>query len=67
LIVLVIKKEKEKNVQNDRGPNDLEWIIERLKKENYKLEMEVEMLKKDIDFLREELQARKIEDAKSNN
>ena len=66
-MLLVIKKEKEKNVQNDRGPNDLEWIIERLKKENYKLEMEVEMLKKDIDFLREELQARKIEDAKSNN
>jgi outer membrane murein-binding lipoprotein Lpp len=54
-------------VQNDRGPNDLEWIIEKLKKQNYKLEMEVEMLKKDIDFLREELQARKIENAKSNN
>jgi hypothetical protein len=67
LIALVIKKEKVKNVQNDRGPNDLEWIIEKLKKENYRLEMEVEMLKKDIDFLREELQARKIEDAKSNN
>ena len=66
-MLLVIKKEKVKNVQNDRGPNDLEWIIERLKKENYKLEMEVEMLKKDIDFLREELQARKIEDAKSSN
>jgi hypothetical protein len=66
-MLLVIKKEKEKNVQNDRGPNDLEWIIEKLKKENYRLEMEVEMLKKDIDFLREELQARKIEDAKSNN
>jgi outer membrane murein-binding lipoprotein Lpp len=54
-------------VQNDRGPNDLEWIIEKLKKQNYKLEMEVEMLKKDIDFLREELQAKKIENAKSNN
>jgi len=54
-------------VQNDRGPNDLEWIIERLKKENYRLEMEVEILKKDIEFLREELQARKIEDAKSSN
>ena len=54
-------------MQNDRGPNDLEWIIEKLKKQNYKLEMEVEMLKKDIDFLREELQARKIEDAKSSN
>jgi archaellum component FlaC len=54
-------------VQNDKGPNDLEWIIEKLKKENYRLEMEVEMLKKDIAFLYEELQARKIEDAKSNN
>jgi predicted HTH domain antitoxin len=67
LIVLVIKKERLRNVQNDRGPNDLEWIIEKLKKKNYRLEMEVEMLKKDIDFLREELQARKIEDAKSSN
>ena len=66
-MLLVIKKEKVKNVQNDRGPNDLEWIIEKLKKENYRLEMEVEILKKDIDFLREELQARKIEDAKSSN
>jgi archaellum component FlaC len=44
-------------VLKDRGPNDLEWIIERLKKENYKLKMEVEMLKKDIAFLREEIQA----------
>jgi archaellum component FlaC len=52
---------------NDKGPNDLEWIIEKLKKENYKLEMEVEMLKKDIAFLYEELQARKIEDAKGSN
>jgi predicted HTH domain antitoxin len=66
-MLLVIKKERLRNVQNDRGPNDLEWIIERLKKENYRLEMEVEILKKDIDFLREELQARKIEDAKSSN
>jgi predicted HTH domain antitoxin len=66
-MLLVIKKERLRNVQNDRGPNDLEWIIEKLKKENYRLEMEVEILKKDIDFLREELQARKIEDAKSSN
>jgi predicted RNase H-like nuclease (RuvC/YqgF family) len=66
-MLLVIKKERVKNVQNDKGPNDLEWIIEKLKKENYRLEMEVEMLKKDIAFLYEELQARKIEDAKSNN
>jgi len=66
MMLLVIKKGV-KNVQNDKGPNDLEWIIEKLKKENYRLEMEVEMLKKDIAFLYEELQARKIEDAKSNN
>jgi predicted RNase H-like nuclease (RuvC/YqgF family) len=66
-MLLVIKKERVKNVQNDKGLNDLEWIIEKLKKENYRLEMEVEMLKKDIAFLYEELQARKIEDAKSSN
>jgi len=66
MMLLVIKKGV-KNVQNDKGPNNLEWIIERLKKENYRLEMEVEMLKKDIAFLYEELQARKIEDAKSSN
>jgi len=66
-MLLVIKKERLKNVRNDRGPNDLEWIIEKLKKENYKLEMEVEMLKKDISFLYEELQARKIENDKNNN
>ena len=52
---------------SDKGPNDLEWIIEKYKKENYRLEMEIEMLKKDIEFLREELQAREIEDAKSQN
>lgn len=62
-----IKQEIFMNKMNDKGPNDLEWIIEKLKKENYRLEMEVEMLKKDIAFLYEELQARKIEDAKSNN
>ena len=45
----------------DRGPNDLEWIIERLKKENYKLEMEVEMLKEDIVFLKEQLKERAFE------
>lgn len=55
------------NNMKDKGPNDLERIIDRYKKENYKLEMEVEMLKKDIEFLKEELQARKIEDAKSQN
>ena len=67
MMCLVTKKERLKNVQNDRGPNDLEWIIERLKKENYKLEMEVEMLKKDIAFLQEELQAIRMEYGKSNN
>jgi len=66
-MMLLVIKERVKNVPNDKGPNDLEWIIEKLKKENYRLEMEVEMLKKDIAFLYEELQARKIEDAKNNN
>jgi len=66
MMLLVIKKGV-KNVPNDKGPNDLEWIIEKLKKENYKLEMEVEMLKKDIAFLYEELQAVKMEYGKSNN
>lgn len=51
----------------DKGPNDLEWIIEKYKKENYRLEMEIEMLKKDIDFLREEIQAKKIESNKGDN
>jgi hypothetical protein len=51
----------------DKGPNDLEWIIDRYKKENYKLEMEIEMLKKDIEFLKEEIQVRKIENAKNKN
>ena len=55
------------NNMKDKKPNDLEWIIDRYKKENYKLEMEVEILKKDIEFLKEELQARKIENAKSVN
>lgn len=45
----------------DKGPNDLELIIEKLKKENYKLKLEIEMLKKDMDFLREEYQARSLE------
>jgi exonuclease VII small subunit len=45
----------------DKGPNDLEAIIEKLERENYKLEMEIEMLKKDMAFLREEYQARVLE------
>ena len=49
------------NMRNNRGPNDLEWIIERLRKENYKLEMEVEMLKEDIAFLKEQLKERAFE------
>jgi len=60
-MMFLVIKERRKNVPNDKGPNDLEWIIEKLKKENYRLEMEVEMLKKDIEFLREELQARSLE------
>ena len=67
MMCLATKEERLKNVQNDRGPNDLEWIIEKLKKENYRLEMELEMLKKDMAFLQEELQAAKIEYGKSNN
>jgi len=66
-MMLLVIKERGKNVPNDKGPNDLEWIIEKLKKENYRLEMEVEMLKKDIAFLYEEIQARKIENAKNVN
>jgi len=60
-MMFLVIKERGKNVPNDKGPNDLEWIIEKLKKENYRLEMEVEMLKKDIEFLREELQAISLE------
>jgi L-ribulose-5-phosphate 3-epimerase UlaE len=67
MMCLATKEERLKNVQNDKGPNDLEWIIERLKKENYRLEMELEMLKKDMAFLQEELQAARIEYGKSNN
>ena len=47
------------NIMQDKGPNDLELIIEKLKKENYKLKLEIEMLKKDMDFLREEYQRKK--------
>jgi hypothetical protein len=36
------------NIMQDKGPNDLELIIEKLKKENYKLKLEIEMLKKDM-------------------
>jgi hypothetical protein len=34
------------NIMQDKGPNDLEAIIEKLKRENYKLKLEIEMLKK---------------------
>ena len=43
---------------NNKGPDDLDVIIEKLKKENYKLKMEIEMLKKDITFLRQEYRDR---------
>jgi len=49
------------NQMQDKGPNDLETIIEKLKRENYKLKMEIEMLKKDMAFLREEYQERALE------
>jgi len=49
------------NQIQDKGPNDLEAIINKLERENYKLKMEIEMLKKDIVFLREEYQARLLE------
>ena len=49
------------NQMQDKGPNDLEAIINKLEKENYKLKMEIEMLKKDITFLREEYQAKALE------
>jgi archaellum component FlaC len=49
------------NIMQDKGPNDLELIIEKLKRENYKLKLEIEMLKKDMAFLREEYQARSLE------
>jgi len=38
---------------NDRGPNDLEQIIERLKKRIEELEADREILKQDIDRLSE--------------
>ena len=48
------------NQMQDKGPNDLEAIINKLEKENYKLKMEIEMLKKDMAFLREEYQAKAL-------
>jgi len=38
---------------NDRGPNDLEQIIEKLKKRIEELEADREILKQDIDRLSE--------------
>lgn len=49
------------NYMKDKGPNDLEAIINKLERENYKLKMEIEMLKKDMAFLREEYQARALD------
>ncbi len=49
------------NQTQDKGPNDLEAIIKKLERENYKLKMEIEMLKKDMAFLREEYQAIALE------
>jgi cell division septum initiation protein DivIVA len=52
---------------NDKGPNDLERIIENLKRSNFRLQEENLMLKKEIDFLREEIQAGTIKLMKGNN
>ena len=41
----------------DKGPNDLEKKIYVLERENFKLNEQNNMLKKDIAFLREEIQA----------
>jgi len=60
-------KRKVSAVLNDRGPNDLEVIIEKLRRQNETLKMEVDMLKEDIIFLRKELQNRKVENGKSVN
>ena len=49
------------NQMQDKGPNDLEAIISKLERENYRLKMEIEMLKKDMAFLRVEYQARALE------
>jgi archaellum component FlaC len=49
------------NIIKDKGPNDLEAVIKKLERENYKLKMEIEMLKKDMAFLREEYQAIALE------
>ena len=38
---------------NDRGPNDLELIIEKLEKRSEELEADREILKQDIDRLSE--------------
>ena len=55
------------NRLNDRGPNDLELIIEKLRKQNETLKIEINMLKEDILFLRKELQNKKVEDGKIVN
>jgi len=41
----------------DKGPNDLEKKIYALLRENFKLNEQNNMLKKEIAFLREEIQA----------
>jgi len=41
----------------DKGPNDLEKKIYLLERENFKLNEQNNMLKKEIAFLREEIQA----------
>jgi hypothetical protein len=45
------------HTMKDKGPNDLEKKIYLLERTNFRLTEENNMLKKDIAFLREEIQA----------
>jgi hypothetical protein len=45
------------HTMKDKGPNDLEKKIYLLERSNFRLTEENNMLKKDIVFLREEIQA----------
>jgi hypothetical protein len=45
------------HTMKDKGPNDLEKKIYLLERSNFRLTEENNMLKKDIAFLREEIQA----------
>jgi len=45
------------NTMKDKGPNDLDKKIYLLERANFRLTEENNMLKKEIDFLREEINA----------